>query len=61
MFYYLLMMAAALARGETIIENTAREPEIENLAAVLRTMGVPIEMEGTGCVRIKTTDRKSVV
>ena len=48
-----LMMAAALARGETIIENTAREPEIENLAAVLRAMGVPIEMEGTGCVRIK--------
>ena len=51
-----LMMAAALARGETIIENTAREPEIENLAAVLRTMGVPIEMEGTGCVRIKGVD-----
>ena len=51
-----LMMAATLARGETIIENTAREPEIENLAAVLRTMGVPIEMEGTGCVRIKGVD-----
>ena len=51
-----LMMAAALARGETIIENTAREPEIENLAAVLRTMGVPIEMERTGCVRIKGVD-----
>lgn len=51
-----LMMAAALARGETIIENTAREPEIENLAAVLRTMGVPIEMEGAGCVRIKGVD-----
>ena len=51
-----LMMAAALARGETIIENTAREPEIENLAAVLRAMGVPIEMEGTGCVRIKGVD-----
>lgn len=51
-----LMMAAALARGETIIENTAREPEIENLAAVLKTMGVPIEMEGTGCVRIKGVD-----
>ncbi len=48
-----LMMAATLARGETIIENTAREPEVENLAAVLRAMGVPIEMEGTGCVRIK--------
>ena len=48
-----LMMAAALAQGETIIENIAREPEIDNLAAVLRSMGVPIDMEGTGCVRIK--------
>ena len=51
-----LMMAAALAQGETIIENIAREPEIDNLAAVLRSMGVPIEMEGTGCVRIKGVD-----
>ena len=48
-----LMMAAALAQGETIIENIAREPEIDNLAVVLRSMGVPIDMEGTGCVRIK--------
>ena len=51
-----LMMAAALAQGETIIENIAREPEIDNLAAVLRSMGVPIDMEGTGCVRIKGVD-----
>ncbi len=48
-----LMMAAALAKGETIIENTAREPEIENLASVLRAMGVTVDTEGTGCVRIK--------
>ncbi|MBQ9565716.1 MAG: UDP-N-acetylglucosamine 1-carboxyvinyltransferase [Synergistaceae bacterium] len=48
-----LMMAAALAHGETIIENIAREPEIDNLASTLRVMGVPIEIEGTGCVRIK--------
>ena len=47
------MMAAALAKGETIIENTAREPEIENLASVLRAMGVTVDTEGTGCVRIK--------
>lgn len=47
-----LMMAAALAKGETIIENIAREPEIDNLAAVLRSMGVPIELEGAGCVRV---------
>jgi UDP-N-acetylglucosamine 1-carboxyvinyltransferase len=48
-----LMMAAVLARGETIIENAAREPEIENLADVLRGMGVDIGIEGTGCVRIR--------
>jgi UDP-N-acetylglucosamine 1-carboxyvinyltransferase len=48
-----LMMAAVLARGETIIENSAREPEIENLADVLRSMGVEIDTEGTGCIRIR--------
>jgi UDP-N-acetylglucosamine 1-carboxyvinyltransferase len=51
-----LMMAAVLARGETIIENSAREPEIENLADVLRGMGVEIDIEGTGCVRVRGTD-----
>ena len=48
-----LMMAASLAQGETIIENIAREPEIDNLAAVLRCLGVPVELEGTGGVRIQ--------
>ena len=48
-----LMMAAVLAMGETIIENAAREPEIDNLAAVLRSMGVQVDMEGTGCIRVK--------
>ena len=48
-----LMMAASLAQGETIIENIAREPEIDNLAAALRCIGVPIELEGTGGVRIQ--------
>jgi UDP-N-acetylglucosamine 1-carboxyvinyltransferase len=47
-----LMMAAALADGETTIENAAREPEIVNLAGVLKLMGVPIEGEGTSCVKI---------
>ncbi|MDR1875057.1 MAG: UDP-N-acetylglucosamine 1-carboxyvinyltransferase [Synergistaceae bacterium] len=51
-----LMMAAVFARGETIIENTAREPEIENLAEVLRNMGVRVDTEGTGCVRIRGVD-----
>ncbi|MBR1486926.1 MAG: UDP-N-acetylglucosamine 1-carboxyvinyltransferase [Synergistaceae bacterium] len=52
-----LMMAAALASGETIIENIAREPEIDNLAAVLRCVGVPVELEGTGGVRIQGVDK----
>ena len=48
-----LMMAASLAQGETIIENIAREPEIDNLAAALKCIGVPVELEGTGGVRIQ--------
>ena len=52
-----LMMAASLAQGETIIENIAREPEIDNLAAVLRCVGVPVELEGTGGVRIQGIER----
>ena len=51
-----LMMAAALATGETIIENIAREPEIDNLADTLRCLGVPVELEGAGGVRIKGID-----
>lgn len=52
-----LMMAASLAQGETIIENIAREPEIDNLAATLRCIGVPVELEGTGGVRIQGIHR----
>ena len=52
-----LMMAASLAQGETIIENIAREPEIDNLADVLRCIGVPVELEGTGSVRIQGVDK----
>ncbi|MBQ7151938.1 MAG: UDP-N-acetylglucosamine 1-carboxyvinyltransferase [Synergistaceae bacterium] len=54
-----LMMAASLATGETIIENIAREPEIDNLAAALRCVGVPVELEGTGDVRIKGIEKTS--
>ena len=52
-----LMMAASLASGETIIENIAREPEIDNLASVLRCIGVPVELEGTGGVRIRGIEK----
>ncbi|HEV2419156.1 MAG TPA: UDP-N-acetylglucosamine 1-carboxyvinyltransferase [Terriglobia bacterium] len=48
-----LMMAAALAEGETIIENTAREPEVEDLARLLKKMGADIGGEGTARVRIR--------
>ena len=38
-----LMMAAALAEGETLIENAAREPEVVDLARCLSAMGAKIE------------------
>jgi len=48
-----LLMAAVLAEGETLIENAAREPEIDNLVYALKMMGASIEGEGTGILRIK--------
>ena len=47
-----LMMAAATAKGETILENAAREPEIVDLADILNKMGARIEGAGTDTVRI---------
>jgi UDP-N-acetylglucosamine 1-carboxyvinyltransferase len=52
-----VMMAAVLARGETIIENAAREPEVADLAALLLEMGARIEGAGTSTVRIKGVDK----
>jgi UDP-N-acetylglucosamine 1-carboxyvinyltransferase len=46
------MMAAALAHGVTYIENAAQEPEIINLADVLRLMGIPVKGDGTPTIRI---------
>ncbi len=46
-----LMMAAALAEGTTVIENAAREPEVADLAALLRALGARIE--GAGAARIE--------
>jgi len=48
-----LMMAAALAKGETLIENAAREPEIVDLARALRSMGAEIEGEGSEVIHIQ--------
>ncbi len=47
-----LLMAGALARGRTVIENAAREPEIRDLIAFLETMGARIEGAGTSTVTI---------
>ena len=51
-----LLMAAATAKGETILENAAREPEIADLAAFLTSMGARIEGAGTDTIRIKGVD-----
>ncbi len=51
-----LMMAAVFAQGETVLENTAREPEIFNLVEALRSMGACIDADGTGVIRIKGVD-----
>ena len=48
-----LMMAAALAEGETLMENCAREPEVVDLAVLLNKMGAKIEGAGTSTIRIK--------
>jgi UDP-N-acetylglucosamine 1-carboxyvinyltransferase len=48
-----VMMAAALARGRTVLENCAREPEVEELARVLNKMGARIEGAGTSVITIE--------
>jgi UDP-N-acetylglucosamine 1-carboxyvinyltransferase len=53
---HVTMMAAALARGETVIENAAREPEIVDLAACLTKMGARIAGAGTATIRIQGVD-----
>ncbi|AUJ63155.1 UDP-N-acetylglucosamine 1-carboxyvinyltransferase [Aestuarium zhoushanense] len=52
-----VLMAATLAKGTTIIENAAREPEIVDLATCLRAMGAQIEGDGTSRIEIQGVDR----
>ena len=52
-----LMMAATLAKGTTVIENAAREPEVEDLASVLNKMGAKVEGAGSDLVKIDGVDR----
>ncbi|MCP3104396.1 UDP-N-acetylglucosamine 1-carboxyvinyltransferase [Myxococcus sp. K15C18031901] len=47
-----VLMAAALAKGRTVMENCAREPEVEELAKVLNKMGARIEGAGTSVITI---------
>lgn len=55
------MLAASLARGETVIENAAREPEIGDLADCLTAMGATIEGAGSSTIRIQGQSRLSGV
>jgi len=51
-----IMMAACLAKGTTLLENAAKEPEIVNLAEVLVGMGAKISGAGTDLIRIDGVD-----
>ena len=52
-----VLLAASLARGETLIENAAREPEVGDVARCLTKMGVQIEGIDTATLRIQGRDR----
>ena len=51
------LMAAALAKGTSVLKNAAREPEIVDLADCLRKMGAQIEGDGTSTIEIQGVDR----
>ena len=52
-----LMMAAVLAEGKTVLNNAAREPEVSDLADLLRAMGAEISGDGSSVIHIKGVDR----
>ena len=54
---HVIMMAATLAKGETVIENAAREPEVVDLARCLSAMGARISGAGTSTIVIEGVDR----
>ncbi len=51
-----LLMAAALAKGTTVIENAAKEPEVGDLAALLRAMGAEVRGAGTSRIEVDGVD-----
>jgi UDP-N-acetylglucosamine 1-carboxyvinyltransferase len=52
-----LLMAAVLAKGETVLTNAAREPEVADLADLLTRMGARIEGAGTSVIRVQGVER----
>jgi UDP-N-acetylglucosamine 1-carboxyvinyltransferase len=52
-----ILMAAALADGETVLENAAREPEVTDLVEMLRKMGAEICGDGTSTLRIRGVEK----
>lgn len=52
-----VLMAAVLARGETVIRNAAREPEVKDLADLLIKMGAKIQGAGTSIIRVQGVER----
>jgi len=54
-----ILMAAALAEGETVLQNAAREPEVTDLVEMLRKMGAQIEGDGCSTLRIRGVERLS--
>ena len=56
-----LMMAAALAKGRTTIENAAREPEVEELGRVINKMGGRVEGAGTSMITVEGVEELEAV
>ncbi|WLR41692.1 UDP-N-acetylglucosamine 1-carboxyvinyltransferase [Bacillus carboniphilus] len=54
-----IMLAAVLAKGKTVIENAAKEPEIIDVATLLTSMGAKIKGAGTDVIRIEGVERLS--
>ncbi|MFL6415200.1 MAG: UDP-N-acetylglucosamine 1-carboxyvinyltransferase [Bryobacteraceae bacterium] len=54
-----VLMAAVLARGETVISNAAREPEVQDLANLLNKMGAKISGAGTSTILVQGVEKLS--
>lgn len=52
-----IMMAACLAKGQTVIENVAKEPELVDLANFLNSMGAKVRGAGTDVIKIEGTGK----